>query len=140
MSFRLGKPTYPYLQLAPLGPLMDTTRDITLTTSHSVPVPQEMRDGISLRPMRNCLASRRALMRNCILRSWTDLGPILLSARGEHKRWRTKSCGYVGIIFPRVNVFTVVSQGTTSNPHIMEERLMNNTDDSGVNEEDKYVA
>ena len=41
---------------------------------------------------------------------------------------------------PRVNVFTVVSQGTTSNPHVIEERLMNNTDDSGVNEEDKYVA
>lgn len=32
------------------------------------------------------------------------------------------------------------SQGATSNPHILEERVMNNTEDSGVNEEDKYVT
>jgi hypothetical protein len=31
------------------------------------------------------------------------------------------------------------SQGTTNNPHILEERVMNNAEDSGVNEEDKYV-
>ncbi|KAI0058177.1 hypothetical protein BV25DRAFT_1919547 [Artomyces pyxidatus] len=30
--------------------------------------------------------------------------------------------------------------GATSNPHIAEERVMNNVDDSGVNEEDKYGA
>jgi PAB1-binding protein PBP1 len=39
-----------------------------------------------------------------------------------------------------MNIFTVASQGATSNPHIMEERVMNNTEDGGVNEEDKYVA
>lgn len=31
------------------------------------------------------------------------------------------------------------SQGTTNNPHILEERVMNNAEDSGANEEDKYV-
>jgi PAB1-binding protein PBP1 len=42
--------------------------------------------------------------------------------------------------FPPINSFTVASQGATNNPHIMEERVMNNTEDGGVNEEDKYVA
>lgn len=28
----------------------------------------------------------------------------------------------------------------SSNSHVLEERIMNNGDDSGVNEEDKYVA
>lgn len=32
------------------------------------------------------------------------------------------------------------SQGTTNNPHVLEERVMNNAEDSGVNEEDKYVT
>jgi PAB1-binding protein PBP1 len=32
------------------------------------------------------------------------------------------------------------SQGATNNPHVMEERVMNNAEDSGVNEEDKYVT
>lgn len=32
------------------------------------------------------------------------------------------------------------SQGTTNNPHVLEERVMNNAEDSGVNEEDKYVS
>ncbi len=32
------------------------------------------------------------------------------------------------------------SQGTTNNPHVMEERVMNNVEDNGVNEEDKYVT
>lgn len=33
-----------------------------------------------------------------------------------------------------------MSQGATSNPHILEERKVNNVEDSGVNEEEKYVA
>lgn len=30
-------------------------------------------------------------------------------------------------------------QSSSNNPHIAEERQMNNVDDSGINEEDKYV-
>ncbi|KAN0139031.1 hypothetical protein V8E53_003419 [Lactarius tabidus] len=33
-----------------------------------------------------------------------------------------------------------IMRGATNNPHILEERLMNNVDNSGVNEEDKYGA
>ncbi|KAI9461642.1 hypothetical protein BJY52DRAFT_1117025 [Lactarius psammicola] len=33
-----------------------------------------------------------------------------------------------------------IMRGTTNNPHILEERIMNNVDNSGVNEEDKYGA
>ncbi|KAF8486095.1 hypothetical protein DFH94DRAFT_710449 [Russula ochroleuca] len=33
-----------------------------------------------------------------------------------------------------------IMRGATNNPHIMEERVMNNTEDGGVNEEDKYGA
>jgi PAB1-binding protein PBP1 len=42
--------------------------------------------------------------------------------------------------FSSINVFTGSCQGTTNNPHILEERVMNNAEDSGVNEEDKYVT
>lgn len=31
------------------------------------------------------------------------------------------------------------TQSSSNNPHIAEERQMNNVDDSGINEEDKYV-
>ncbi|KAI0303768.1 hypothetical protein B0F90DRAFT_1893394 [Multifurca ochricompacta] len=33
-----------------------------------------------------------------------------------------------------------IMRGATNNSHILEERIMNNVDDSGVNEEDKYGA
>ncbi|KAI9512104.1 hypothetical protein F5148DRAFT_1273963 [Russula earlei] len=33
-----------------------------------------------------------------------------------------------------------IMRGTTNNPHVLEERVMNNVEDSGVNEEDKYGA
>ncbi|KAN0120664.1 pab1 binding protein [Russula decolorans] len=33
-----------------------------------------------------------------------------------------------------------IMRGTTNNPHVLEERVMNNAEDSGVNEEDKYGA
>jgi PAB1-binding protein PBP1 len=32
------------------------------------------------------------------------------------------------------------SQGATNNPHVLDERVMNNAEDSGVDEEDKYVT
>lgn len=32
-----------------------------------------------------------------------------------------------------------MTQSSSNNPHIAEERQMNNVDDSGINEEDKYV-
>ena len=38
------------------------------------------------------------------------------------------------------SVFTGATQGATSNPHILEERVMNNVDNSGTNEEDKYIT
>jgi len=42
--------------------------------------------------------------------------------------------------FSRCQIFTEASQGETNNPHIMEERIMNNVEDNGVDQEDKYVA
>ncbi len=42
--------------------------------------------------------------------------------------------------YPFSCLFTEAMQGTTNNPHILEERVMNNVDDSGVNEEDKYIT
>ncbi|KAI0250212.1 hypothetical protein BJV78DRAFT_1283349 [Lactifluus subvellereus] len=33
-----------------------------------------------------------------------------------------------------------IMRGTATNPHVLEERIMNNVEDSGVNEEDKYGA
>lgn len=37
-------------------------------------------------------------------------------------------------------MFTEATQGATNNSHVLEERLMNNVDNSGVNEEDKYIT
>lgn len=43
-------------------------------------------------------------------------------------------------VYPFSSMFTETTQGTTNNSHVLEERVMNNLDNSGVNEEDKYIT